>query len=230
MESSTGGLAMFLDPSQFEFVAALEAQWESIRAEYVSLPDDLFDPWVQQTMHGGGWSVYGLFAVGQEIPGACAACPNTARALRQVPGLSIAGFSRLAPHTHVIPHTGWAASVYRLHLPLVVPPGCRLRVAAETRAWQKGRCLIFDDTVEHEAWNDSDLARGVLLLDFLRPGMSDTADDHLPEEVKQYVTQLFADRAAGSDEVQGEAAQQTNATAPRSAAARPRTLFGSFEN
>jgi beta-hydroxylase len=108
----------------------------------------------------------------------------------------MAGFSRLAPHTHVKPHAGWAASVYRMHLPLVVPPGCRLRVAAETRTWQEGRCLIFDDTVEHEAWNDSDLSRGVLLLDFLRPGVRGAVADHVPEEVQQYVARLFASRAA----------------------------------
>jgi beta-hydroxylase len=187
---------VFLDRRQFEFVPALEARWEAIRAEYLALPGDLFDPWVQSFMLGGGWTVFGLYAVGQEIPGACATCPNTAEALRQVPGLSMAGFSRLAPHTHVKPHVGWAASVYRLHLPLVVPPGCRLRVAAETRTWQEGRCLIFDDTVAHEAWNDSDLPRAVLLLDFLRPGVRGTAADHVPEEVQQYVAQLFASRAA----------------------------------
>jgi beta-hydroxylase len=183
---------MFLDPEQFEFVAALESQWDAIRAEYLALPGDLFDPWVQQYMHGGGWTVFGLYAVGQQIPAACAACPNTAKALQQVPGLSMAGYSRLAPHTHVKPHVGWAESVYRLHLPLVVPLGCRLRVAAETRSWQEGRCLIFDDTVEHEAWNDSDLPRGVLLLDFLRPGISGSVADHVPEEVQQYAAQLFA--------------------------------------
>ena len=187
---------MFLDPQQFAFVAALESQWEAIRAEYLALPSDQFDPWVQRRMHGGGWTVFGLHAVGQQIPGACAACPNTARALEQVPGLSMAGFSRLAPRTHVKPHVGWAASVYRMHLALVVPPGCRLRVAAETRTWQEGRCLVFDDTVEHEAWNDSDLPRGVLLLDFLRPGINGSVADHVPEEVQEYAAQLFAARAA----------------------------------
>jgi beta-hydroxylase len=78
---------VFLDRRQFEFVPALEAQWEAIRAEYLALPGDLFDPWVQSYMHGGGWTVFGLYAVGQEIPGTCATCPNTAEALRQVPGL-----------------------------------------------------------------------------------------------------------------------------------------------
>jgi beta-hydroxylase len=183
---------MFIDPKQFEFATKLEAHWEAIRDEYLALPSQLFDPWVQRQMHGGGWTVFGLYALGQPIAAACAACPNTARVLQQVPGLSMAGFSRLAPHTHVRPHVGWAASVYRMHLALVVPPGCRLRVATETRTWQEGRCLVFDDTVEHEAWNDSDLPRGVLLLDFLRPGITGSAADHVPEEVQQYAAQLFA--------------------------------------
>lgn len=187
---------MFLDPRQFPFVAALEAPWEAVRAEYLALPGDRFDPWVQRRMHGGGWTVFGLVAVGEPIPVACAACPDTADALRHVPGLSMAGFSRLAPRTHVKPHVGWAASVYRLHLPLVVPPGCRLRVAADTRTWDEGRCLVFDDTAEHEAWNDSDLPRGVLLLDFLRPGVTGSVADHMPEEVRQYAAHLFAARGA----------------------------------
>jgi aspartyl/asparaginyl beta-hydroxylase (cupin superfamily) len=187
---------VFLDPGQFEFVAALEAQWDALRTEYLALPSELFDPWVQRQMHGGGWTVFGLYAVGQQIPAACAACPQTARALQQVPGLSMAGFSRLAPRTHVKSHVGWAASVYRLHLALVVPLGCRLRVAAETRSWQEGRCLIFEDTIEHEAWNDSEFPRGVLLLDFLRPGVSGSVVDHVPEEVQKYAASVFAAKAA----------------------------------
>jgi ornithine lipid ester-linked acyl 2-hydroxylase len=189
---------VFVDPGQFEFVAALEAQWDAIRSEYLALRPDAFDPWVQHEMHGGGWTVFGLYAIGQPILAACATCPRTARALQQVPGLSMAGFSRLAAHTHVKPHVGWAASVYRLHLALVVPPRCRLRVAAETRTWQEGRCLIFDDTVEHEAWNDSEFPRGVLLLDFLRPGFGGSVADHVPEEVRQYAARLFAAKAGGA--------------------------------
>ena len=190
---------MFLDPAQFDFVPKLEAHWEAIRDEYLALPSQSFDPWVQRQMHGGGWTVFGLYALGQAIPEACRACPNTARALQQIPSLSMAGFSRLAPHTHVKPHVGWAVSVYRMHLALVVPPGCRLRVAAETRTWQEGRCLIFDDTVEHEAWNEADLPRGVLLVDFLRPGITGSVADHVPEEVQQYAAQLFGTRANNSN-------------------------------
>ena len=99
---------------------------------------------------------------------------------------------RLGPRAHVKPHVGWAASVYRMHLGLVVPEGCRLRVAGEARPWREGRCLVFDDTVEHEAWNDSDRPRAVLLLDFLRPGVTGSAADHVPVEVREYAAQLFA--------------------------------------
>jgi len=185
---------MFLDPVQFPFCLSLEAKWEFIRAECLALPTNQFDPWVQGKMHGGGWTVYGLFALGQPIPKACAACPQTAAALTGIPALSMAGFSRLAPHTHVKPHVGWAKSVYRLHLGLDVPERCRLRVGNDVRHWKEGKSLIFDDTVEHEAWNDSDSPRSVLLLDFLRPGVSDSVKDHIPEEVREYAMRMFGQR------------------------------------
>jgi aspartyl/asparaginyl beta-hydroxylase (cupin superfamily) len=112
-------------------------------------------------------------------------CPRTAALLlTHVPGLTTAGFSRLAPGTHIKPHVGWVETVYRLHMGLVVPPDCALRVGAETRRWREGECLIFDDTVEHEAWNRSCEPRVVLLLDFLRPGVTDASDDVPPPEVE----------------------------------------------
>jgi aspartyl/asparaginyl beta-hydroxylase (cupin superfamily) len=99
---------LFINSKQFAFVELLESRWEAIRAEYLAVPRDSFDPWVQRPMHGGGWTVFGLYALGQPIPAACSACPQTAAALKCVPGLSMAGYSRLAPHTHVKPHVGWA--------------------------------------------------------------------------------------------------------------------------
>ena len=135
--------------------------------------------------------MFGLYALGKKIQGGCDACPATTEALASIPGLSMAGFSRLGPHTHVKPHVGWAASVYRLHLGLIVPSGCRLRVANETKIWKEGECLIFDDTLEHEAWNDSEMPRTVLLIDFLRPGLSGSVEDHIPEEVQEYARKML---------------------------------------
>lgn len=181
---------MFIDPSRFSFVADLESDWQTIREELVTLPSDAFDPWVQRQMHGDGWSVYGLFAMGKKIKRACQACPKTAGILSQIPGVSLAGFSRLAAKTHIKPHVGWAKSVYRLHLGLIVPDECGLRVGSETKNWVEGKCLVFDDTVEHEAWNQSDHPRSTLMLDFLRPGITDFSGDNVPDEVRAYVSRL----------------------------------------
>lgn len=176
---------MFLDRARFGFVQRLEAAWRDVRDECLGLPSDSFEPWVQRDMYGKGWDVYGLIAFGERIEAALSACPRAAAALKEVPGLTTAGFSRMAPGTHIKPHVGWVRTVYRLHLGLVVPPDCALRVGTETRPWREGECLIFDDTVEHEAWNRSSESRVVLLLDFLRPGVRDASTDVPPAAVQQ---------------------------------------------
>ena len=178
---------MFIDSRHFEFTSYLESNWHDIRDEYLALPEDVFEPWVQREMYGEGWSVYGLHAFGERIEPALATCPKTAFHLSTIPTLTTAGFSRLAPQTHIKPHVGWVHSVYRLHLGLVVPNSSRLRVGSEVRNWVEGECLIFDDTVEHEAWNESSQMRVVLLLDFLRPGVKDSGADAMPAEVQDFV-------------------------------------------
>lgn len=183
---------MFLDSSAFGIAKALEANWETIRDEYLSLPTDAFDPWVQRSMHGAGWSVYGLIAGGHLIPAAAKLCPRTSEILGLLGAISLAGFSRMDPGTHIAPHAGWAENEHRLHLGLVVPIGCRLRVANDTRAWREGKCLIFDDTVEHEAWNDSNKVRGNLMVDFLKPGKTEFSA-MIPEDVLKYGEGLFYD-------------------------------------
>jgi beta-hydroxylase len=142
-------------------------------------------------MYGEGWSVYGLIAFGRRIERALSSCPRTAALLAQVPGVTTAGFSRLAAGAHIKPHIGWVETVYRLHMGLVVPRDCALRVGDQTRPWREGECLIFDDTVEHEAWNRSSETRVVLLLDFLRPGVTGASDDVPPPEVEAAIQRLI---------------------------------------
>lgn len=178
---------MFLDVRQFGFVNDLVANWREIRDEYLALPEDSFEPWVQREMYGEGWSVYGLYAFGQRIDAAIRACPRTAAALDGVPGLTTAGFSRLAPGTHIRPHVGWVRTVYRSHLGLITPEGCSMRVGSESRSWREGELMIFDDTVEHEAWNRAGHTRVVLLFDFLRHGASEVMRDEPPAEVRDFV-------------------------------------------
>lgn len=179
---------MFLAPTQFDFIANLRSVWQDIRDEYLALPQNSFEPWVQRFMYDQGWSVYGLVAFGDRIEEALATCPRTAAELAGVPGLTTAGFSRLAPGTHIKPHEGWVTTVYRAHLALEVPDdGCALRVGDETRTWREGDVLVFDDTTEHEAWNRSDQTRTVLLFDFVRPGHESSTPDEVPPEVREFI-------------------------------------------
>jgi aspartyl/asparaginyl beta-hydroxylase (cupin superfamily) len=79
-------------------------------------------------------------------------------------------FSALNPHTRIPSHYGPMNGVLRAHLPLIVPRGkCGIRVADETRSWEEGRLLVFDDSFDHEVWNDSDETRIVLFLNVWHP-------------------------------------------------------------
>jgi ornithine lipid ester-linked acyl 2-hydroxylase len=157
---------MFFDTSVFDFVADLEANWLSIREELDRLHRSSFQPWPERFLYEGSWNVFGLFAMEHRLTRNCDLCPKTTRIVERIPGLTTAGFSWLEPKTRIAPHTGYTNSVLRCHLGLYVPEFCGIRVGNVTRTWVPGRCMIFDDTLEHEAWNESDQVRVVLLLDF----------------------------------------------------------------
>jgi hypothetical protein len=126
------------------------------------------------------WSTYYLTDMGLPIPERVAACPTTYAAIDgHAPLCRIEGrapsimFSLLRPHSRIPRHTGMVNCRFICHLPLIVPPHCGFRVAAETREWRVGELLVFDDSVEHEAWNDSDEDRLVLIFDVWRPDVSE---------------------------------------------------------
>jgi beta-hydroxylase len=190
---------VFFDDDQFPFLAGLRRTWRDIRAECSALGEESFEPWVQREMYGTGWSVYGLVAFGTRIDAALATCPHTAEALSQIPGLTTAGFSRMVAGTHIKPHQGWVTTVYRAHLGLIVPDGdCALRVGSQIRPWHAGGLFVFDDTIDHEAWNYSAGTRTVLLFDFLRPGRTMDDLDELPPEVAAAVHRRTGDQKSRS--------------------------------
>jgi aspartyl/asparaginyl beta-hydroxylase (cupin superfamily) len=82
-------------------------------------------------------------------------------------------FSVLKPGAHIPPHSGFLNSRLICHLPLIVPQGCRLRVGNDLREWEKGKAWVFDDSIEHEAWNPSRETRVILLFDIWRPELTD---------------------------------------------------------
>lgn len=164
------------DPASFPFVSALQARWSGVLTELCALPPASFatSPDSLTTVADGydetGWSWFGIFGGGAGEEANRAQCPLTAAACAAVPGMINAGFSRFRPGTHLYPHRGEMAGVLRCHLPLLVPEGdVGMRFGTEACRWQPGRCLVFDDTVEHEAWNHGADDRVVLLITFAAP-------------------------------------------------------------
>ena len=179
----------FFDNGEFPWLGAIEAATDAIRAEltqvlasdqaglepYVAYPDGVpLDQW-RELNRSRRWSAYFLWNQGAAQPQHLARCPRTVDAVRAAPRCEVAQhgpnvfFSILEPRTRIPPHTGVTNARLTVHLPLIVPPGCRFRVGAETREWVAGRAWVFDDTLEHEAWNDSDTPRAILIFDIWNP-------------------------------------------------------------
>lgn len=178
----------FFDRSEFDWVAGLEAESPAIKAELQSLLEQGadFQPYVEDDpdrprrdfhgLHGdASWTALYLWRNGAPVEANAARCPQTMAALERLPMSRISGqtpsvlFSRLTPGAHIPPHSGMLNCRLIGHLPLIVPDGCWLRVGNETRAWEEGKLLIFDDSIQHEARNESSETRIVLLFDIWRP-------------------------------------------------------------
>jgi aspartate beta-hydroxylase len=195
----------FYERSDFPWLDSIEAATEDIRAElinvlqegpaalspYVDIPAGMpLDQW-RELNHSRRWGVYYLWQEGVAIPDHIARFPRTVAALEawprcDVPGCSpTAVFSILDAKTRIPPHTGVSNTRLIVHLPLIVPPGCGFRVGAERREWHPGKAFVFDDTFEHEAWNDSDVPRAVLILDIWSP--------HVTAAEREMVSRVTAD-------------------------------------
>jgi len=182
----------FHDRERFPFLEALESATEDIRAEliqllaedaaglepYVNYPDGMpLDQWAELN-RSAAWSAYHLWKDGEVVEAHARRCPKTMAAIAALPQPHAAGrspaamFSVLSPLTRIPPHTGIANTRLVLHLPLIVPDGCGFRVGSETRPWKVGEAWLFDDTVEHEAWNDSAEQRIILICDVWNPYLS----------------------------------------------------------
>jgi aspartyl/asparaginyl beta-hydroxylase (cupin superfamily) len=127
------------------------------------------------------WTAIHLLKNGERIEANARHCPKTLDVIAALDQPHVRGaspnamFSLLAPRTRIPPHTGVANTRLVCHLPLIVPPDCGFRVGASTREWVVGESFVFDDTIEHEAWNGSDELRVVLIVDLWQPSLS--ADD-----------------------------------------------------
>lgn len=159
------------DVADFPWAATLEAAYPVIKAEVLEARS-----WAhthqQNLVDAGHWNVLYLFSVGRKVEDGHRLCPKTAAVLASIPGVGEAGqayLSVLSKNTHIAPHCGPTNTRLRCHLGISVPQGCRIRVGAESYRWQEGKCLIFDDSFEHEVWHEGEEDRIVLVLDVWHP-------------------------------------------------------------
>ncbi len=194
----------FYEAEDFDWTAELMAATGIIRQELLSVMNDPgnFAPYLQGDSNHLGqydqgllnnrdWGALYLWEHGQLLAQSQQRFPATLEALSRVPmpvipaQAPMALFSRLAPRTRIPPHNGVLNTRLICHLPLIVPENCgALRVGNEERSWKEGKLLMFDDSIQHEAWNDSDEERVVLLFEVWRP--------ELDEEERRLVSWLLA--------------------------------------
>jgi hypothetical protein len=175
----------FHDREHFPWLDDLEASTADIRSEfdaliaseaaelvpYIQYPDDVPLRQWEALNRSPDWTAVHLLQNGRRVESNARHCPRTMALLERLPQPDVPGaspnamFSMLAPGARIPPHTGVANTRLVCHLPLIVPAGCGFRVGSETRQWQPGSAFVFDDTIEHEAWNDSRELRVVFIFD-----------------------------------------------------------------
>lgn len=181
----------FYDRADFAWAETVEAATADMRAEAEAVMGDAtaFKPYLESRrdrptydFHGlldnPEWSTFYFWENGGPVERNVERCPKTFAAVTAAPLAHITTrapsilFSLLKRGARIAPHNGMINTRLICHLPLIVPPGCGFRVGNETREWEEGKLLIFDDTIEHEAWNDSDRDRLILIFDIWRPELS----------------------------------------------------------
>jgi len=177
--SSVGNPPIY-DNEKFPWVKEVEKEWKTIRKELDTvmvrreeLPE--FDEIINEVAaikEDKPWKTFLFAGYGLVSDENCKRCPDTTRILKKIPGMKTSFFSILSPNLHIPAHHGPYNGVLRYHLGLIVPEPkekCRIRVHDEIRNWDEGESLIFDDTYNHEVWNDTPGYRVILFVDFVRP-------------------------------------------------------------
>jgi hypothetical protein len=183
------------DPRACEAARILEDNFSTIRDEAMDLgeecnldysraaaPDRSWrKPWtlLRPDAAPRTWTLYLLYHMGVDVEGVMGKCPRTRALLSALPGACLHYtwgdfvLSAMGPGAHLKPHCSVDNLRLRLHLGIAIPEGCSIRVGTETRAWQEGRCLAFEDSFEHEVWNRSRARRIVLIVDLWHPDLTE---------------------------------------------------------
>lgn len=175
------GQQPFFDEAVVPCIGVLKDNWQAIRDEALDLIaiDRInipalgdISPDHRRIARNSAWKSFFFYGYGYKIWPNRARCPRTAALIDQVPGVVVAFLSIFEPGTHLRDHYGVTKAMLNVHLPLAVPPEtdrCEIRVRDEVRRWKEGEFLIFDETFNHEAWNESSQPRVILFLQVMRP-------------------------------------------------------------
>ncbi|KAL7374166.1 hypothetical protein ABVT39_023056 [Epinephelus coioides] len=164
-----------------DLVKTLERNWKTIRDEALAVMDQntgMFIPEEENLREKGEWGQYTIWQQGKKVGNGCQGVPKTCALLERYPEATGCKrgqikFSVMQPGTHVWPHTGPTNCRLRMHLGLVIPKqGCRIRCTDQTREWEEGKVLIFDDSFEHEVWQDADSYRLIFIVDVWHPELT----------------------------------------------------------
>jgi beta-hydroxylase len=177
---STVGDHPVFNNNQFNWTRQLEDNWIDIRKEverilqfHQRLPNIQDIQEEQKKLNqDNNWKTFFLFGFGIKATSNCLSCPVTTSLLEQIPDLKTAFFSVLSPHKHIPAHKGIFKGLIRSHLGLIIPGergDCVMRIENEKISWEEGRVVVFDDTYDHEVWNNTAEIRVVLLIDVVRP-------------------------------------------------------------
>ncbi|XP_024248391.1 aspartyl/asparaginyl beta-hydroxylase isoform X15 [Oncorhynchus tshawytscha] len=169
------------DTGYMDLIKTLERNWRTIRDEALSVMDQttgLFVPEEENLREKGEWGQFTLWQQGKKAGESCHSVPKTCGLLERYPEATGCKrgqikFSVMQPGTHVWPHTGPTNCRLRMHLGLVIPKtGCKIRCTNDTRAWEEGKVLIFDDSFEHEVWQDANSYRLIFIVDVWHPELT----------------------------------------------------------
>lgn len=174
------GREPFIDPAHVPGIAILKQNWETIRDEAAEVMRERehipafgkISPDHRRIAQTSAWKSFFFKGYGYDIAANRARCPKTAALIDQVPDVVVAFFSIFELGTHLRDHYGVTKAMLNVHLGLLIPPKtdrCEIRVRDTIRTWTPGEFLIFDETFNHEAWNDSSEPRVVLFLQVMRP-------------------------------------------------------------
>ena len=187
----------FYDRTRFAWLDPVEAATDDICAELMPILEEgtHFGPYIEveaekssHVVASSGkelisspedWTAAYLIRDGKHQTPLAERCPKTLAALEEVPLETIEGrapfvlFSKLTPGAWIAPHTGFLNSRLVCHLPLLVPDGCWFRVGNQVRLWERGKAWVFDDTIEHEARNQGQGTRVVLIFNIWHPDLTE---------------------------------------------------------